>query len=79
MAPQQESDLLLKINLGYQSSNHRHTPLQPASYRLERSIWRGILGMIGSLLLLGFYDFICFNYLAQLAQNDIVPNTLDAR
>ena len=34
---------------------------------------------MGPVLFLGFYGFICFNYLVRPAQNDIVPNTLDAR
>lgn len=79
VTPEQESDPFLKVSSDHQSSHGRQRPLRPVVYRLRRFTWRGFLGIIGPLIVLGFYGFICFNYLVRPAQNDIVPNTLDAR
>lgn len=55
-------------------------PLKPFNYQLRRYKWRTFLSLIGPLLVLGFYAFICFQYLNRPAENDIVPEkALDAR
>src|SRR5690349_18541751 len=42
------------------------------AYHLRRYVWRTILSITGPILLLGFYAFICLQYLSRPPQNDIV-------
>lgn len=42
------------------------------SYRLQRYWWRALLGVAGQLLLLAFYAWICFQFLDNIPQDDIV-------
>ena len=51
-----------------------------STYRLHRYKWRTFLNILGPSLVLGFYGFICFYFLANPPLNDIVPSTqVDAR
>lgn len=53
---------------------------QPAVYRLRRFTWRASLSIVGPLLLVGFYAFICFYYLNRPVENGIIPfNGADGR
>ena len=79
MAPQHESDPFMNVKYDSQSPNQRNLSPQPKPYHLNRFLWRAYLGITGPPLVLGFYSFICFKYLARPAQNDIVSTTLDAR
>ncbi len=52
----------------------------PYRYRLRRYRWRAFLGIVGPLLVIGFYAFICGRYLLHPAQNGVVTvSTIDAR
>lgn len=52
----------------------------PFTYRLRHYRWRTFLSIAGPLIVLGFYCFICFNYLDRPAQNNVLSRSVvDAR
>lgn len=54
--------------------------ISPFTYRSQRYKWRTFLSIIAPLLILGFYAFICFQYLNRPAEDGIDSRrALDAR
>lgn len=52
-------------------------PHAPSSlvYQLSRYRWRTFLNILGPLLVLGFYSFVCFYFLNNPLVNNIIPST----
>lgn len=46
------------------------------AHSLKRYRWRSILGIVGPILLLALYSYICFYYLAHPALNNVIPEFL---
>ena len=71
----------------YQALHHQAPALvkPPSSapiqtYSLQRYVWRAFLSIVGPILLLAFYTFICFYYLERAPINNIVHSVgFDAR
>lgn len=51
------------------------SPHASSVYRMRRYKWRTFLNILGPSLVLGFYSFICFHFLANPPVNNIVPST----
>lgn len=46
----------------------------PGEYHLKRYLWRSFLTIAGPLVVLAFYAFICFHFLAHPLANNIFPS-----
>lgn len=58
------------------SQRNAQTSSRKAEYRLERYLWRSFLTVTGPLVVLAFYTFICFHFLAQSLSNNIFPSSV---
>lgn len=74
----------MDANNGVNSPTIAHAPIsqgsvksagKKAEYLLKRYLWRSFLTIVGPLMVLGFYTFICFYFLADPLSNSIFPSS----
>lgn len=62
------------LSLPNLSGSAPHAP-SSSVYRLSPYRWRTFLNILGPLLVLGFYSFVCFYFLNKPLVNNIIPST----